>query len=280
MNLKLKPFSSGDVDFAVQQASREGWATGRPFFQLHLEHDPAGAFVFWLDDRRVGLVTATGYEATGWVGNLIVEPEFRSRGIGRRLMERAIEHLEAAGLTTLNLDADPPGVPLYQSLSFVEESNSLRYKWAGSGGSEDARVEQLAPADLPEMLRLDRESFGDRRDGLLPIIMKQAESALGVRENGRLTGFIVTTDSTTGIRIGPCAAEHLDAAEALLTTIMHRHSDRVLTLGITEENSRGAELLESLGFEATAPCLRMVRGRATAAGDASCYFSIAGGDIG
>ena len=65
-----------------------------------------------------------------------------------------------------------------------------------------------------------------------------------------------------------------------LSSIMHRHPDGLLTLGIPELNRPGVELLESLGFEATAPCLRMVRGKRAAAGDASRYFAIAGGDIG
>ena len=280
MTVQLKPFIPGDVDFGVQQASREGWATGRPFVQLHLEHDPKGAWIAWLAGRRAGLATATAYESTGWVGNLIVEPEFRSRGIGRRLMERAIDYLEAAGLATLRLDADPPGVPLYRSLGFMDESSSLRYKWTGSGGLPDVRVDHLTPDDLPDVIRLDRNSFGDRRDGLLPIVLKQAESALGIKENRRLTGFLITIDSTAGVRIGPLAAESIAAAEALLSTTIHQHPGGLLALGISELNQPGVELLKSLGFKATAPCLRMVRGKRAAAGDASRCFAIAGGDIG
>jgi ribosomal protein S18 acetylase RimI-like enzyme len=280
MKLELKPFTTDDVDFAVRQASREGWATGPSFFRLHLKHDPAGAWIAWLDDRRVGLVTAAGYEATGWIGNLIVEQEYRRRGIGRRLMQRAIGYLEAAGLASLCLDADPPGVPLYHSLGFEESFQSLRFRLKGGAGELDERIVPLTEADLFEILRLDRDAFGDRRERLLPILLDSTDAAVGIREGGRLAGFVASIESTTGIRIGPLAAESVKIARALIETILFSHPDKQHSLGLIEHNRPAVEMLEAFGFEASPPCLRMVRGEQPETGDALKYFAIAGGDIG
>ena len=84
---EIRAFTAGDLGFAAEQTAREGWASGRRDFEVYLEHDPDGCFTAWKDGRPVGMVTTTRYPASGWIGNLIVIPEERSRGLGRALMD-------------------------------------------------------------------------------------------------------------------------------------------------------------------------------------------------
>jgi len=59
--------------------------------------------------------------------NVYVYPEFRRRGIARRLMQTMIEWCRAEGFPHVSLHASKDGRPLYESLGF-EPSSELRLK--------------------------------------------------------------------------------------------------------------------------------------------------------
>jgi GNAT superfamily N-acetyltransferase len=59
--------------------------------------------------------------------NVYTDPEFRRRGIGRRLMQKAIEWCRREGLAGVTLHSSDDGRHLYESLGF-EASNEMRLK--------------------------------------------------------------------------------------------------------------------------------------------------------
>lgn len=66
------------------------------------------------------LVLSDNYRKYGYVWGVYVEPDYRNRGIGKKLTSLVISHLEALNCTKVILNASPSGKPLYQSLGFVE----------------------------------------------------------------------------------------------------------------------------------------------------------------
>src|SRR5207253_338766 len=79
------------------------------------------------------------YGRAGWVGMVLVDPEFRRRGVATALMGAALDHLRRRGVTTVKLDATPAGRSVYERLGF--EPESLLRRWAGeapAGGAADA----------------------------------------------------------------------------------------------------------------------------------------------
>jgi ribosomal protein S18 acetylase RimI-like enzyme len=277
---EIRAFTAGDVEFAAEQTAREGWASGRRDFELYLEHDSDGCFTAWKDGRPVGMVTTTRYPASGWIGNLIVIPEERSRGLGRALMERGLEHLAAAGIETVRLDGDPPGIPLYRSLGFLDEWESLRYRTVGRGLEVPGSVGRLLRDDLAAIAAFDAPCFGDDRSGVLRLFFERAERGFSVMHDGRPTGYLMVLRSDLGLRIGPCVAADPYAAEALLTASLGVAVGEPITVGVPEPNRAAQEILERLGFEPTPPSLRMVRGPRAAEGRPDLVFAIANGAVG
>jgi GNAT superfamily N-acetyltransferase len=49
-------------------------------------------------------------------------PEYRRKGLARRIAQRAIEHCKAQGIKRIGLGASPMGKPLYESLGFQPTS--------------------------------------------------------------------------------------------------------------------------------------------------------------
>jgi ribosomal protein S18 acetylase RimI-like enzyme len=82
--------------------------------------------------KVVGYITMYCDPATriGWIHNLAVETMTRGQGVGRRLIEHALAHFRAAGMTIAKsetLEQNPIGRHLYPSLGFVEVARQIHY---------------------------------------------------------------------------------------------------------------------------------------------------------
>jgi ribosomal protein S18 acetylase RimI-like enzyme len=94
---------------------------------------PAGILVAETEDGQV-----IGYITTrlrhdcrlGWIPNLAVDPPYQGAGLGRRLLEAAIEYLRAAGMTHVKIETlvnNERGQALYPSFGFVEVARQIHY---------------------------------------------------------------------------------------------------------------------------------------------------------
>ena len=70
------------------------------------------------------MISAVSYGSIGFIGSLIVLPDYRNQGIGTALMKHAIECLENTGARALMLDAVQKAVPVYERLGFNRVCNS------------------------------------------------------------------------------------------------------------------------------------------------------------
>lgn len=62
----------------------------------------------------------------GYIWGVYVEPAYRQQGIAKQLTQTAIDYLKDLGCTRAILHASPLGLPVYQSLGFVN-SNEMRF---------------------------------------------------------------------------------------------------------------------------------------------------------
>ena len=99
---------------------------------------PEGSFRSWLacDNGRVvagGAVVISSWPAHAYdlecrratILNVYTEPEYRRRGIARRIMEDMITWCKQEGFARVSLHASNQGRHLYESLGF-EDSNEMR----------------------------------------------------------------------------------------------------------------------------------------------------------
>ncbi|MCX6368548.1 MAG: GNAT family N-acetyltransferase [Armatimonadetes bacterium] len=100
---------------------------------LDCELQPDGVFVA-VDsaDRPIGYVTTRLQPASGigWIPNLAVDPACQGQGIGRALLERALEFFRERGMEVAKietLEQNPIGQHLYPSLGFQEVARQVHY---------------------------------------------------------------------------------------------------------------------------------------------------------
>ena len=94
--------------------------------------DPEGIFVAELDGRIVGYITTRRdlEGGIGWIPNLAIAADHRGRGLGRQLIEYALEHFRSLGLTHAKIETlvqNEVGYRLYTSLGFREVARQVHF---------------------------------------------------------------------------------------------------------------------------------------------------------
>ena len=122
-----------DIDFyeLEELCDRVGWAR-RPLRKVKkaIEHSFLVVSMWEVKDKKrrlVGFARATSdhaFNATIW--DVVVDPKFQNRGLGKALMKYAIAQLRNADISNITLFADPQVVKFYQRLGFVLDPEGIK----------------------------------------------------------------------------------------------------------------------------------------------------------
>jgi len=108
------------------------------------------------DGKVIGMATCSRRKLTGWNGpvvllqDLIVEADYRSRGVARALVARvaAFAHEVGSPIVELTVRADNPARDFYRRAGFEPLPQCLTYVLAGPALAElAAQAETVAPID-------------------------------------------------------------------------------------------------------------------------------------
>lgn len=130
-------FADAAIDRYLE--SRHGVINGHDWRWRKLRHidddiriNAAGVFVFEDGGEVVGYVTATidRESGIGRLANMAVTARAQGKGIGRRLLERAIEYLKSEGMAVAKIETlvgNATGEHLYPSLGFEEVARQIHF---------------------------------------------------------------------------------------------------------------------------------------------------------
>ena len=252
--LSIREMQSTDLLFAAACTSAEGWvsedlATLEGFFL----HDPQGCFVAESEGKPLGMCIATWYGASGFVGELIVHPEARGKGLGAALLNQAVEYLHVRGAKTVYLDGVLKAVDLYERNGFRKVCRSWRFSGTPAGRST-LNVRRMAIDDLDQVVGLDRYAFGEDRSFFLRRRLEQfPELGLVMVEGSKVTDYILGRGGEGWLSAGPWVVRgNATNPEILLEAFALEARGRPISLGMLDANQKACELARSLGLEARA----------------------------
>lgn len=209
--MNIKPFRTCDIAPFLKLAAAEKWVAEPWEFEFLLSRFPQGCFAALADNGDIaGFVTSLHNDCSGWIGNLIVSPEYRGQRIGEGLFVSALDALRAAGVETVWLTASKAGLPLYEKHGFTRIDTIIR--WIGTGRQLHAVREPRDNRNISDSSAsgIDSKAWGDRRDVLLA----------ATAERGRLlleeSGFVVVQPCGDSLQIGPFSALDDGTADILL----------------------------------------------------------------
>jgi ribosomal protein S18 acetylase RimI-like enzyme len=135
--LTVEAFDGVSIDRNIEQQFGEingrdwRWRKAR-HIDFDVQRDPEGVFVAEAEDQVVGYITTyRDYDAgVGLIPNLAVDAAIRGQGLGRRLIQHALDHFREQGLTHARIETlvqNEIGKGLYPSLGFQEVSRQIHY---------------------------------------------------------------------------------------------------------------------------------------------------------
>ena len=214
--MTIEPFGTNDITPFMKLAAAEGWLAELWEFEFLLSEFPQGCFAARGESgETAGFVTSLCHERSGWIGNLIVTPAYRGKGIGAALFRKALETLLDSGVETIWLTASKSGLPLYQKFGFTRIDTIIR--WSGSGRQRRTGHEAKAACGNGDSFLndIDSRGWGDRRAALLAVT--------GAR--GRLlqqeSGFVVVQPCGYARQLGPFSAPDYGTADTLLKAALN-----------------------------------------------------------
>ena len=259
--LRIRGMTVADIPLGMRLKEQAGWNQVEADWRRLLDLQPDGCFVAELDGSPAGTVTTCRFGLVAWVAMMLVDKSFRSHGIGRALMTRALEDLDSAGIRAIRLDATPLGRPLYESLDFEAEATFAKYLGVLPPADGPPLPNEMRAPDVVEALTaLDLHVTGTNRGRLLLRLTNEYPNSLRVAiEAGEIEGFLLARPGSKARRIGPCIASVL-AGPRLLDDAGRTYAGEVVTIDIPIDNAPAVALAASWGLGVSGLLSRMGRG--------------------
>jgi predicted N-acetyltransferase YhbS len=232
-------------------------------------------FVAELDGQVVGttMIWPYGKDAAN-LGMVIVAPGMQGQGIGRRLMEMA---LDALGDRTVRLNSTEEGRPLYTKLGFKPVGRICQHQ----GLVDSIPLVQLRPNERVRPIgrnereivaKLDRLASGADRTALIAAILETARGVI-FDSNNSPVGFAVLRRFGRGFSVGPTVAPDALAAKALISHWLGSKAGKFCRVDVPETSGL-SDWLEEIGLPRVGGVMTMVRGKPLAGSPDAKVFSL------
>ena len=282
MNVVIRLMQPRDIPDGLRLKELAGWNQTEHDWRRFIEMSPEGCFVAEVDGYVVGTVTTVAYEnRVSWIGMMLVDPDYRRRGIASLLMNRAIEHLKGKG--TIKLDATPQGREVYERLGFHEEYGLVRMLAENPliSSEGDGKISPVSEGSLDVILRFDREAFGADRGEIISSLWKQkADIAWKYETDTGLSGYCFGRNGAKFTQIGPLVAESAEIALALLKKAIASSGPGAYVIDVPDVQHSFVDAVGKAGFEVQRSLYRMFLGENTFPGNPDLTYAIAGPELG
>src|SRR5271157_802448 len=170
---KLRQMTREEADMVIDWAADEGWNPGLHDADAFFQTDPSGFFAIESGKNLVGSVSLVRYSDDFMFGGLyIVHPEYRSKGIGRAVLDFARTY--AAGYN-LGIDGVYTMQPVYMKAGFKFAYRNIRFEGTG-GGKIDSSLTILRKVPFPRILVYDSLHFPAVRENFLKHFIYQLDT--------------------------------------------------------------------------------------------------------
>jgi GNAT superfamily N-acetyltransferase len=266
---EIRELAPQALDDALVLSTTAGWNQRLEDWRVLLALAPHGCFAAWHEGRVVGTAIGIDYGAFGWIAMMLVDPAWRGRGLGRRLLEAAMQAIPSD--RPVRLDATPLGRPLYQSAGFEDEATITRMVRPpggyADGQAQAGSVRPMRPADLAGIAATDVRVFGGGRRPVLQWALDTAPDYAWIRD-GDPPEYCFGRHGRLFEQIGPIVAGDASTAQALAAVALGAAADQAVTVDAVDAHPEFAAWLSARAFAPQRPLFRMRR-PATTPGEAT-----------
>lgn len=254
-----RPMTPADVPLAHALSVRLKWPHRLEDWAM-LQRIAQG-FVVEDAGRLIGTAFTCPQGDYATIGLVIVSDEYQGQGIGRKLMELA---LEACGSHTAILNATLAGAPLYASQGFVDFGHIQQHQGHAlppvpNELATGERCRTLTEAERTDQIHLANAGSGLNRHTVLNDLFDTVEHSVGIEREGQLRAFAMLRPFGRGRCIGPLIAENPEQAKHLIAVLLAQVPDAFVRMDIPSDSGL-APWLEEAGLKHVDTVAQMARG--------------------
>ena len=248
----IRKLTGGDIPSALELCRAAGWNQLHQDWGRLITYEPDGCLVAEIDNQVVGTITTTRYGTDlAWIGMMLVDEDYRRRGIATTLMNAGLDFLREQTTACIKLDATPVGQPVYERLGFVPEWSYRRWIREEDEIRNEKMPTQESVAKLTAAhIELDRVAFTADRSRWLKLlntgsVLCQRPRGFGMLRVGYLARYL-----------GPVVAESHSVARDIVLELLQQSPGKTFW-DLPETNANAVALAQSLGFRPVRDLTRM-----------------------
>lgn len=252
--------TKNDIPFLSQMVNIAGWNQLDNDWKRYIDLGPNSCFVAELNGIPVGTATTISYEnKIGWIGMVIVSPQFRGQHIGTTLLKRCIDYL-APIVKIIKLDATPLGGPVYKKLGFKKELKIIRMETTAKLFSQ-SDLPIITTTKLGKIINYDKKSFGASREKILSRLFKEYPQYSALMEvDEKVLGYVLANPGKNQWHIGPLVAHSTEIFELLLSVILTKLLEQKVYIDVPIIADNRLKILKNFGFNEYRSYTRMYLG--------------------
>ncbi len=179
------------------------------FYKTYSNEKYLHAIGFESDDQLIACGFAIINDDVAWLGNIVVDNNFRNLGLGTKITSFLIDHCKKMNCATILLIATILGEPVYRKLRFQTESEYIFFRGINNSSLKDENnIRKITDADHENIFKLDFDTCHENRK---PLLRKFLNSGL-LHQNTENqidgfflpdfgNGFIAATNDTAGLKL-------------------------------------------------------------------------------
>jgi GNAT superfamily N-acetyltransferase len=281
----LRPMQLSDIGSAMKLSNAEGWNQTEKDWKVFLEMPENICMVAEYDNRIIGTTTAINYSnQTAWIGMVLVDKEYRGRGVSKTLLANVLKKLES--FKSVKLDATPEGKQVYNKFDFRDEYLIARMinpsmKSLPADDDHDVLTQSIGEKYIREIIALDETVFGANRAQLIKTLIKENPGkAWMVKQNERVTGFALGRDGYKYHHIGPVVAFGTKEAKIIISKALRNLSNQSVAVDVLYDKEDLLAWLTSIGFKKQRHFIRMYKKENPFPGETGKQYLICGPEFG
>jgi len=233
----FKPLTYHDLD-EIRDLRPDDWPDITPDFEFYIKSSYCTPIKTEKEARIVGIGSLITFDDTCWIGHMIVDKNFRNRGIGQQIVRELLGYHQNNSTETCLLIASELGRSVYLKAGFrdVTEYTFMQREKSWKSRPINQNVISFREEHLHGIYELDRKVTGENRKELLSNYLNSSKVFF---KNNKVQGFYLPD-----LKEGLIIADTEEAGMSLME-IKYAVADKAI---LPSDNIIGLKFLEDNGY--------------------------------
>jgi GNAT superfamily N-acetyltransferase len=259
-NIIIRNLFQEETGFVIQLAAEEGWNPGLNDIDCFYRADPNAFYIAFADEKPAGCIAAINYgKELGFTGFHIVKKEFRGKGIGKALLEFALQKF---GNIPVCSSCFNDQIEFYKKFGFAFLHRIFTFEGIADGKpyNPDGVITPFNyPFDMLYNFVREISPYGDK--SFLQQWFNQPKSLLfGIVKNEKYSGCGLFKQCVKGNKIAGLFCDDFKTANTLINALTgHMAKESLFYIDIPEQNTDALRVAESMNLKNAGETIRIFR---------------------